>query len=627
MTVTAVRTEGSDYTLKRLVEYFEESESATDEARKLSERDRDYYDNKQWTADEIAKLDKRKQPVVTYNRIQRKIDFLSGLERQQRKDPRAFPRNPNDEAAAQAATDALRYVSDDQSWDEVRSAAWDNILIEGTGAVFVGFRKTKNGFDPSLAHIPSDRHFGDPKSSTPDWSDGRYQGIVTWYDLDEAKDKWPDAEDVLDASMADATSDTYEDKPKYKAWSEQRSRRVRVCEIYYREKSVWMRAVYTKAGYIEEPAESPYLDEEGEPECPIKAASLYVDRDNNRYGAVRILISPQDEINKRRSKGLHLISMRQARVSASAPMKPTEVQKQLSDPQGVVVAEKDDFSILDHNDMASANFQLLQEAKSEIDLLGANAALAGKNESDMSGRAILAQQQGGMVEVARAFDRLRNLSLEVYRAIWNRIRQAWTDERWIRVTDDERNLRFVGINQRVTVGMAAQEATEGKQDAIEMLGQAVGPQVMQAAMQGDQRAQAAFGLFVQQNPNMVIGMRNAVNELDVDIVIDEGMDTPTIQAEQFDVLAKVIPGIVNLPPVYAKMLIKASQLRDKDQILEMLEQTQQQDPMAEQMKQITMAGAVAEVENTQADTAKKAADAQATQAGIITDAYRAGAAA
>lgn len=627
MTVTAVRTEGSDYTLKRLVEYFEESESATDEARKLSERDRDYYDNKQWTADEIAKLDKRKQPVVTYNRIQRKIDFLSGLERQQRKDPRAFPRNPNDEAAAQAATDALRYVSDDQSWDEVRSAAWDNILIEGTGAVFVGFRKAKYGFDPSLAHIPWDRHFGDPKSSTPDWSDGRYQGIVTWYDLDEAKDKWPDAEDVLDASMTDATSDTYEDKPKYKAWSEQRARRVRVCEIYYREKSVWMRAVYTKAGYIEEPAESPYLDEEGEPECPIKAASLYVDRDNNRYGAVRILISPQDEINKRRSKGLHLISMRQARVSASAPMKPTEVQKQLSDPQGVVVAEKDDFSILDHNDMASANFQLLQEAKSEIDLLGANAALAGKNESDMSGRAILAQQQGGMVEVARAFDRLRNLSLEVYRAIWNRIRQAWTDERWIRVTDDERNLRFVGINQRVTVGMAAQEASEGKQDAIEMLGQAVGSQVMQAAMQGDQRAQAAFGLFVQQNPNMAIGVRNAVNELDVDIVIDEGMDTPTIQAEQFDVLAKVIPGIVNLPPVYAKMLIKASQLRDKDQILEMLEQTQQQDPMAEQMKQITMAGAVAEVENTQADTAKKAADAQATQAGIITDAYRAGAAA
>src|SRR5690606_8712122 len=100
--VTAIRTDGSDYDLKRSVEYFEEAESATDEARRLSERDRDYYDNKQWTSDEIATLEKRKQPVVTYNRIQRKVDFLSGLERQQRKDPRAFPRNPKDEAAANA---------------------------------------------------------------------------------------------------------------------------------------------------------------------------------------------------------------------------------------------------------------------------------------------------------------------------------------------------------------------------------------------------------------------------------------------------------------------------------------------------------------------------------------------
>ena len=31
---------------------FEESDDATYEARQLSERDRDYYDNKQWTAAE-----------------------------------------------------------------------------------------------------------------------------------------------------------------------------------------------------------------------------------------------------------------------------------------------------------------------------------------------------------------------------------------------------------------------------------------------------------------------------------------------------------------------------------------------------------------------------------------------
>ena len=61
--------------------------------------------------------------------------------------------------------------------------------------------------------------------------------------------------------------------------------------------------------------------------------------------------------------------------------------------------------------MAAANFQMLQVAMNEVDLLGPNAALSGKNENDMSGRAILAQQQGGMVEVARMFDRLTGSEL------------------------------------------------------------------------------------------------------------------------------------------------------------------------------------------------------------------------
>lgn len=621
----------ADMSHKRLVEYFEEAESATVDARRMSERDRDYYDNKQWTANEIAELEKRKQPVVTYNRIQRKVDFMSGLEKQTRKDPKAYPRNPNDDDAAQAATDALRFVCDKEDWDKKRSAAWDNLLIEGTCAVFVGVRQTRNGYDPAIDCISWDRHYGDPKSVRPDWSDARYQGVVTWYDLDEAKAKWPRAGDVLEASMGSShgtntgNDETYDDKPKYKTWSDTRNKRVKVCEGYYKERGVWYRAVYTGAGFLEEPQPSPYLDEDGEPECPIKAVSLYVDRDNNRYGMVRVLISPQDEVNKRRSKGLHLITMRQARIAPGAGMEPRDAQKQLTDPNGIIVAERDDFDILPTNDMAAANLQMLQEAKNEIDLLGANAALAGKNENEMSGRAILAQQQGGMVEVARAFDRLRSLSLEVYRAIWNRIRQVWPDERWIRVTDDDRNLKFVGLNQRVTAGMLVEEAAQGDPRAMQQL-QALGAgQIIQASMQGDPQAQALVGMFVQQYGQQVVGVRNAVNEVDVDIVIDEGIDTPTVQSEQFDALVKMAPALTSLPPQLAVMLVQASQLRDKDKIIEMLEQAQQVDPMAQQNAQLEMAGKQADVEKTQSETAKNMAQVQGEQARMITDAYRAGA--
>jgi hypothetical protein len=383
-----------------------------------------------------------------------------------------------------------------------------------------------------------------------------------------------------------------------------------VVEMYYIKSRQWHRCVFTKSGHLEEPQPSPYLDEDGKPENPIKGMSLYVDRENNRFGAVRVMISPQDEINKRRSKGLHLITMRQARVSLAATSDKEEIRRELAKPDGVIMGDKDDFEILPTNDMARGNFEMLMEAKAEIDLLGANAALAGKNENDMSGRAILAQQQGGMVEVARMFDRLRSLSIDVYRAIWNRIRQFWTSERWVRITDNEKKLRFVGLNQQVTLAMLAQEVMQGDEKAIKKASEIVGPQILQAAMQGDERAQAMLGMLVQQRGQEVVEVRNAINELEIDIVIDEAMDTPSVQAEQFEILAKILPGIVNLPPPYAKALIQASQFRNKDEMLETLEQMHQPNPMADQQAQLQMQGAVEEVKKTASESALNMARAE-----------------
>jgi len=605
--------------VSQLVGMFEESETATRDSRKKAERDIDYYDNKQWTPTEVEKLNNRKQPVVTFNRIQRKIDYWSGLEKQTRKDPKCFPRTPGDDGSADAATDTIRYVCDDNQWDEVRSGAWMDIMRPGSGAIMVGAKQVKGGIDPQLIHIPWDRFFHDPYSSKIDFTDASYMGIVTWMDEGRATARWPDAKEIISETINNArNSDTYDDKPKDKLWADYARKRVRVIEIYYLKGGQWMRCVFTQLGHLEPPQASPYLDEEGQPENPIKAISANIDRDNNRYGAIRVMISPQDEINKRRSKALHLLTMRQVRAGRSVSEDPEKIRKELARPDGVIVADDGEFEILPTNDMAAANLQLLQESKAEIDLLGANAALAGKNENDMSGRAILAQQQGGMVEVAHLFDRLRVLSLQVYRSIWARIRQYWQAERWIRITDDERNLKFVGLNQPITVQQLAQEVMQGDEAALKtaaqfMQSKGADPSAIQAAMQGDERAQQYLGLFVQQFGQEQVEVRNQISELDVDIVIDEGMDTPTVQAEQFDTIVKMLPAA---PPNIAAMLWEAmfesSMLRGKDKILQKLSEgpSPEQQQEMEQQKQLVIADATSKIEKTQSETMKNVAQAQ-----------------
>src|SRR5579864_598338 len=71
---------------------------------------RRYYHGAQWTDKEIRKLKDRRQPVVTSNRIVRKIDAVVGLVERLRQDPKAFPRNPSSQKGADLATAVLRYA-------------------------------------------------------------------------------------------------------------------------------------------------------------------------------------------------------------------------------------------------------------------------------------------------------------------------------------------------------------------------------------------------------------------------------------------------------------------------------------------------------------------------------------
>lgn len=608
--------------VQTFVTQFEDAESATYDARKQSEKCRDYFDDKQLTEQEKTALEKRGQPAVVFNEVKPKVKTMLGLEKQTRKDPKAFPRTPDDEGAARAATDAIRFVCDDSNWDEVRSAASKNLAIEGTGVVFIGVKQTRNGLDPEIRKVAWDRFYYDPYSSEDDFGDAQFKGIVVWQDLDEAVRDFPEAKDVLfDTWKNSSAGDTYDDKPKYALWADKKRRRVRLCEHYWREGDKWMHAVFTGGGFIIDPMDSPYLGEDGQPECPIKAISLYVDRDNNRYGEVQSMLSPQDEINKRRSKSLHLSNTRQLLVSPNVSQNPDEVRKELARPDGVFVGEPGDVTVLNTTDMLSGNLSLLQDAREHIHRTGANSALAGKDTNSQSGKAIALQQMGGMTEAADYLDAIRRLSLEVYRSVWARIRQFWTAERWVRVTDNEKNVRFVGLNRPVTalqamakqMGITKENMAEAPPEALQQL----------QLMAQDPRSQ------------MVVDMENNVTELDVDIVVDEGVDTPTIQAEQFDQLTGMFGAAPEqLRPLFFELLVRNSALREKEEVLEALKQPPdpQQQQMAQlmqalqaQLAQLEVAGKQAEIEKTQSETVENLADAESTQAKTALDAFKTGA--
>jgi hypothetical protein len=108
----------------------------------------------------------------------------------------------------------------------------------------------------------------------------------------------------------------------------------------------------------------------------------------------------------------------------------------------------------------------------------------------------------------------------------------------------------------------------------------------------------------------VVGMENAVAEIDIDIILDEGPDTVTMREELMERLSQLGPGVVS-----PELLIELSNIGEKEQILRKMQEFKAPPPeMAElakrmsQLEELLAAAKVdkeqAAVEKTRADTAK-----------------------
>lgn len=566
-------------TLKKMAD---DATEMMDSSRTEGLRARDYYNGDQYTAAELAILKKRKQPIVWENLIRRKVDALVGLEMQSRVDPKALGRQPDDEQAADLATRALVFADDIARFDQKRSQVAYNLGIEGYGGIEVVVRQKGEHIDPELIRLRWEEIFFDPFSREADFSDAQYLGVLKWVSVAQAveilapyaDDKTPEQIEEIVQSSLSLGGPTYDDRPRGEVfgWGDKKGKRVKICYMYYRSGGVWHLAAFCGSEAIYNKP-SPYLDESGQPECAIILQSTYVDTENGRHGIVKDMIPQQDEVNKRRSKLLHQLNSRQTMGHKGSitpqPGQTAEqyIRAQMASPEGHIEYDQDPtttvpgFQIIPQSDQIAGQFQLLQDSKQALQNLGPNASLLGQLTGKQSGRAIMAQQQAGMAELAPFYDAVRDFSVRVYRAMWNRIRQYWTQPRWIRVTDED-GAQFFGVN------------------------------------------------IQQRDPFGGITVANRIAEVDVDIIIDAAQDYVTLQAEQFEMLTQLAQSGAPIPP---DVIIEASALKDKQKILERLRDPQAQQAQAQQ-QQMQAAQFQAMLEKTQAETQQKAAAAGKLQA-------------
>jgi hypothetical protein len=640
--------------LSELVEWHDDWEDRTRKDRALSARDYDYYDNLQWTQEEIDELERRGQPVLTKNRIARKVNFILGDEVEKGVDPVARPKTPAHEDDARAATDGLRSTEETQDFDAIRSLVFKDMLIAGYGGALVeGDGEPDADTCAPLTHIAWDRLWWDPHSRLPDFSDGKYRGLVVWQDIDDAIADYPDAAEALESAVGSAQGsegDLTDDKPRW--WADKSRKRVKICEVYFRIGRDWYRACFTKGVLLSGPELTGYVDERRKRNvCPLVMASCYVaNKSNARYGLVRALISPQDEINKRDSKALHHLSVNRVIAQRDAILDPNKFQSELAKPDGFAEFEPGnaigtDIIFQNGTELASGHIQLAQQARADIDGIGPSSSTMPEIPQSASGKAFVARQKAAAKELAPVFASLRRWDLEVMRQNWMRICQFRDQEWWVRVSDDQEltGYRFVGLNRQVTRAERMQELLEKGVPPPKALDTAAGDmapivmmtiqrQLQMMQQQAQQPQQPGMPPAPQQQPpdptqlilkhplmQEVVTLNQAA-KMAVDIIIDTTPESAIIEEQEFDAVAQLLPTVVqarpDLAPTMVRALIKASQIRSKREILAELDKgpdpQQAQQQQQTQAMQLEQAKAGVQVAQSQAQlNAARAASEQA----------------
>lgn len=521
-----------------------------------------YYHGVQWTKEEIAALKARRQPVITFNRVLRKINGLVGVVQKLRNDPKAFPRTAAHDAGAELATAVLRYVLDASRWVDVETDAVLAAAVHGLGVCELSLEPGDHQ-DPDIRvdYVDPVTYFYDPRSVRADFSDIRYDGVARWASEDEIAELFPDVDLSTISESASAAETTQYDYDREFLWINER-KKIRLVEHWYKHRGQWKWCIYANWTILARGV-SPFVDERGMTMSRYIKFAHAVDQDGDRYGFVRSMKGPQDAINQHRSKAMHIMNTRQVWARRGVFQDIEHARKEAARPDGFLEYDgtPEDVRIEQPAQEFIQQTQYFQDAKEEIENYGPSPAIVGTNVNQRSGRALAMMQQSGIAEMGTFLKNYRSWKLRLYRAIWTACRMHWQAERFIRVLDDQETAQFIQVNA-VQVG--------------------------------------AHGL-----PQIV----NHLGALDVEIILDEGPDSTNVMGDVFDILASLAQSKIPVPPqVFVEMAPLPKSVKQK--IIGMI--TAPPDPMKQQAAQLELAEAQAKVADTQAAAGLKQAQAVKT---------------
>lgn len=473
--------------------------------------DEDYYDGLQWTQEDANVLLDRGQAPLVFNEIKPTMDWIIGTERRTRIDHKVLARR-KDEASrkdAEIKTMLLKYLSDVNKTPFSRSFAFESAAKAGIGWIETGVRNdpteellyTRNENWRNMLH--------DSNGNELDLSDGRYVFRNRWLDEDIAVAYFPDRADLIKQSVNNSITDTDEEDTFYlgarvtqagqdyqsvssigkympydgTAGTDNSRTRIKLTECWYKMPMLRRKfnngefanvafdsnkkehiqalkngvslydklemqvrvAIYCEGGLLAD-AESPY-EHKRFPFVPVWCFRRA--RDHAPYSVIRGLRDPQDDLNKRQSKALWLLSSNRVIADEGAVDDWDELRDEVARPDSLIVKKAGKELRVERDiELAREQLELMDRNVQHIrNVSGVTAENLGRQTNANSGVAITARQEQGGVSTTQIFDNLRYAVQLVGEMELSNIEQFYTEQKMVRITGERGQAKYEEINE------------------------------------------------------------------------------------------------------------------------------------------------------------------------------------
>lgn len=492
-----------------------------------------YYQGEQWDATDVAELDAEGRPALTINTILPTVNTVLGEQSTRRADIQFKPRRGGDQQVASVLTKLYMQIADNNKLDWVEQQVFsDGLIMDGRGYfdVRMDFSDHVEGevrikaLDPLDVVLDPDAKDYDPKT----WNEVFYTRWMTLDDIEEmygreqadrlrfiaengnsfgrdsveySETRFGDIDDIesyvgttlhqdeeirsirslrvierqhrkitkVDCFVDPNTGDQ-RDVPE--SWNDRKAKKFAKdygLNIITKTKKK-VRWTVTCDKVVLHDDWSPYED------FTIVPYFAYFRR-GRPFGMVRNLLSPQEQLNKISSQELHIVNTTANSgwvvESGSLTNMNAEDLEEHGAETGLVLEYNRGSqppAKIPPNQIPTGLDRISQKAAANIKAIsGVNDSMLGSDGAEVSGIAIQAKQNRGVIMIQVPLDNLRKTRHYLAEKILNLVQRFYTEERIIMITNEEDPMQpreEMVINQITPEGQIINDLTIGEYDVI-----------------------------------------------------------------------------------------------------------------------------------------------------------------